>query len=118
MKLHRHSIIAQDIVRRKDGCVYHGQNSDAHEDMKWEVYKFFKKRGYRVYTECVFKDGKRADVFVLELALIVEIETNQHPDNIKKKKANYDYSWLSQVVVLDPTKPEDLWETLESQVIF
>ena len=74
--------------------------------MKYQVFKWAKKEGHICHTEVRFKDGKRADIVIVTdyNIFIVEVETNQKPENIAKKKATYNYSWLDYVAVIDPNK--------------
>ena len=103
--------LTQDLeVSQKKNCfIYHKANTEAHEDRKYEVFKWAMKKGYNVITEARFKDGKRADIVIDTRynTFIVEVETNQKPENIAKKKANYSYSWLDYVAVIDPKKKWD-----------
>ena len=95
-----------ELHQKKDCFIYHRSNTEAHEDRKYEVFKWAKKKGYSVLTEVRFKDGKRADIVIVTdyNIFIVEVETNQKPENIAKKKATYDYSWLDYDAVIDPNK--------------
>ena len=95
-----------EVQQKKDCFIYHRANTEAHEDKKYEVFKWAKQQGYTVHTEVRFKDGKRADIVIDtgDNIFIVEVETNQKPENIAKKKATYNYSWLDYVAVIDPKK--------------
>lgn len=94
--------------KTKFGCIYHCQNTEAHEDRKWEVYKWAIRKGYKVITEARFSTQKRADLLIITdyNSFVVEVETNQDPKNILRKKNLYRmYDWLDYVAVIDPAKP-------------
>lgn len=111
------SMVHNDLkVSSHRGCfIYHTVKRDpngthkAHERMKFEVFAWARDMGYEVITEARFKDGKRADVVIISdfNAWIVEIETNQDPKNIEKKKATYQYDWVDYIAVIDPSKEFD-----------
>lgn len=102
---HRWTVLRDLKHTQHRNCfIYHAGNSEAHEGMKFEVFKWAKKQGYLVVVEARFNDGKRADILIVDTAQIVEIETNQNRENIKKKRKAYNYRWLEDVVILDPSK--------------
>jgi hypothetical protein len=94
--------------KTKFGCIYHCKNTDEHENLKWEVYKWAIRKGYKVITEARMSTQKVADLLIITdyNAFIVEVETNQDPKNVQRKKYIYRmYDWLDYVAVIDPAKP-------------
>jgi len=64
------------------GCFrYFPNNTDAHENIKFEVYKRLIKSGFKVWTEAIFKSGKRADIVAIRngWGYIIEVETPKTP---------------------------------------
>lgn len=65
-------------------------NTFAHEHKKFEVYWMLKCLGYEVVTEAEFR-GKnaRADLFVLDDCVAIEIIESEKKDSIEKKRKIY-----------------------------
>jgi len=95
-------------LQKKNCFIYHKANTRDHELLKCAVFMWAIDMGYDVITECRFKNGKRADVVIFPTGMspfVVEIETNQDPKNIEKKKKDYAFEWVDYVAVIDPSKP-------------
>ena len=65
------------------------KDSEAHEDMKWEICKQLAKEGKHYITEAIFLNGQRADILVLDDLKIVEILGSETPEQCKKKVESY-----------------------------
>ena len=49
----------QDRVGNKEGSVkYYPNNTRSHENTKWQIATKLKDNGYKIWTECRFKDKK------------------------------------------------------------
>lgn len=74
-------------------CHYHKQNTDAHEDTKWMVFKELRRQGYDVLTEAIFANGKgRADIVAFYPgghAVIVEILQSETDEMFEAKAKKY-----------------------------
>lgn len=66
-----------------------GVFDDEHEDFKYEVYKELRKRDIDVITEAVFKRGGRADLFLPQHSLAIEILSSEKDENIDIKATRY-----------------------------
>ncbi len=72
------------------GCFrYHRNNSDAHERMKFEVYKERMDMGHAVITEAIFKNGRRGDVVDLTTQTIIEILCSETEEEAREKTKDY-----------------------------
>ncbi|MFW6173350.1 MAG: hypothetical protein ACOC5T_06355 [Elusimicrobiota bacterium] len=75
---------------------YHKQNTDEHEDTKYEIFKKLRKQGYDCWTEVIFENGYRADIVAIKEGngWIVEVETPKSSlafldEKMNDKKKNY-----------------------------
>ncbi|MFQ5786402.1 MAG: hypothetical protein ACE5H1_00310 [Thermodesulfobacteriota bacterium] len=97
--------------QRHINCIrINSHNTKRHEQKKLDVASYCLQQGWHFICEAEFKDGKRADVVILDIGLIVEIETDLA--NWEKKKEEYKYPFIERVVVIDPNrkfKVEMLW---------
>ena len=86
-------IYYQDRIGNKEGFIkYYPNNTDKHEDIKWNICKKLKKEQYEVYTECRFKNNKgRADIIAIKnrIGYIIEIANNEKEKSIASKKEKY-----------------------------
>lgn len=90
-------------IRRSNRCgdkrnyfKYHCQNTDEHENTKFEIFKKLIKEGFTVYTEAIFESGYRADIVAIKdgVGNIIEIETPKSSldfleKKMEEKKENY-----------------------------
>jgi hypothetical protein len=84
-------------------------NSIEHELRKFEVCYFLKKLNLAYYTECIFRDGKgRADIYVVEKNLALEILESESEIRFNEKKVNYP----CRVIGIKPDTKLDL-DTIE-----
>ncbi len=70
---------------------YHKNNSDEHENTKFEIFKKLINQNYDVWTETIFIDGYRADILAIKdgKGYIVEIETKHSDERMLDKQKNY-----------------------------
>lgn len=71
---------------------YCKNNTEAHEDLKFKVFKELIKRRHIAYTEVEFKQGCRADVVSFDEkgnGFIFEVVNTESEDSIKNKINTY-----------------------------
>jgi hypothetical protein len=74
----------------KQNTIRIGDNeSKEHAIRKCEVCHKLLELGKRFYTECVFKNGLRADIYVLDDDLAIEIQKSEPDESIEKKRRKY-----------------------------
>jgi len=75
---------------------YHKNNSDEHEDTKYQVYKKLIKTGYDVWVEPIFNDGNRADIVAIKdgKGYIVEILHSESEESYNLKKNKYPQEFM------------------------
>lgn len=85
-----------NLVRYTNRCgskvncfIYHPQNSDEHEDMKFQVFKQLRKWGHDVLVEPIFINGKRADILDITEGVIFEIFFTETVEELAKKVESY-----------------------------
>src|SRR3972149_2446484 len=72
------------------GCVrYFPNNTDAHEDTKWEICKFLARAGREFITEAIFEKGGRADIFVLDKGIVIEVLESETEEQFREKTKKY-----------------------------
>ena len=77
-------------MRGKRNAVYIGDNEGrAHALKKAEICHRLKQLDREFYTEAMFKNNKRADVFVLDDCLAIEVIDSEGMDSIKEKAKEY-----------------------------
>ena len=64
-------------------------NTLEHELAKAKVAYEWKKDGYMVITEAIFKNGSRADVFIPEKFLVIEVLASESEKEALIKTAKY-----------------------------
>jgi len=64
-------------------------NTLEHEMKKLEVCFELKSTDQQFLTECRFKNGKRADVFILDTAEVIEIVHSEPEESIVRKSNEY-----------------------------
>lgn len=72
--------------------------SFTHIWMKSEICKKLQAEGKQFVTEAIFKTGGRADIFVLDDFLVIEIAKSEKPESIERKKALYPRGVQMQVI--------------------
>jgi len=84
----------------KPNCVrLNSRNTDAHELLKYLVCRQLNKEGKTFYTEIVFLNGQRADIFVPEDFKCIEIlGTETREQCLEKTK---DYPEAFEIVMVD-----------------
>jgi len=83
---------------------YYPNNTDAHEDMKFQVFKYYRKLGMDVLVEPTFTEGRgRADILVLEKELIVEILGSETEKMLAEKTPKYPGCF--EIIHIDANKP-------------
>lgn len=70
---------------------YWVSNSDEHENVKWEIFKYLRKQGYDMLTEAEFVSGGRADLVAISPTgegYIIEVLHTESDErfNLKVKK--------------------------------
>lgn len=63
--------------------------SFAHARRIFEVCWLLNAKGYKFYTEAYFKNGGRADIFILNPQVAIEIMESESQESIEAKKTNY-----------------------------
>lgn len=73
------------------GCVRIHHNTDQHEDTKYFITKFLVRAGHKVITEAIFEDpfSGRADIFVLDKNIIIEVLKSEKIEDCKEKVKKY-----------------------------
>ena len=84
-------IYYQDRVGNKEGYVkIYSNNNYIHERVKFQICYKLKEQGYKIYTECRFKDNQgRADLVAIKngFGYIIEIMTSE--SDLKHKTFKY-----------------------------
>jgi len=68
---------------------YGANNTDEHEDMKFQVFKQLRKWGHDVLTEAIFENGKRADIIDIDEGIIYEVTHTETEKMLEEKIENY-----------------------------
>lgn len=77
-------------------------NTDRHERTKYEVYRYLRKLGYHIITEAKFEpNGCRADLYILDSDVCIEILESEKPQDCLDKVENYP---VSQTIMLETKK--------------
>ncbi len=93
---------------------YYPNNTDKHENIKFEVFKRLINKGFSIWTEAIFeRSNKRADIVAIKdgKGYIIEIETPKTPkktQEIANQKARI-YPNDFNVIIINTNKynPED-----------
>lgn len=89
------NIYYQDRVGNKEGFIkVYANNSYEHEVVKFKVALKLKKEGYKIYSECRFKNNQgRADLVVIKngFGYIIEVMTSEK--DLKHKKFKYPHAF-------------------------
>ena len=105
------NIYYQDRVGNKEGYIkYYRNNTDEHEDTKWEIVKYLKQGLYDVYTECRFRDTRgRADIVAIRngSGYIIEVVNTETEKSIEEKKKKYPQEFKLIVVNSKRFKKEE-----------
>jgi len=80
-------------------------NTDEHEDTKYKVFRWLRKKGYTVMTEVIFNNGKRADVLDITNGVVYEILKSETLKECKEKVKAYPNEL--EVRYVDANKPFD-----------
>ena len=75
---------------------YFPNNSDEHEDKKFEIFKRLRKEGHDVLVEPIFHDEGRCDVLDLTDGVIYEVIHTEKEADVKKK--NYPGCFMIEIV--------------------
>lgn len=71
-------------------CKYNSGNTNQHEDYRWELFKYLRRRGKDVICEGKFTGERgRADLIVLDDSLIIEIVCSESDESILNKQIKY-----------------------------
>ena len=68
---------------------YNYKNTKAHEIKKLEVCMELTEQGHKLLTECLFKNGSRADIYDLDDGVAIEIVASETDKSIKNKEQKY-----------------------------
>jgi RecB family endonuclease NucS len=86
---------------------YFSNNTDLHEITKFRVFMELIKRGYKVFTEVEFKEGKgRADIVCFDSkgnGYIIEIVNSEGQESINEKYDKYPIDF--EIIVIHCNKP-------------
>ena len=85
------NIYYQDRVGNKEGYVkIYPNNTYIHEKVKFEIALKLKKEGWKIYTECRFKEHQgRADIIAIKDGVGYIIEVMKSEKDLKHKKFKY-----------------------------
>lgn len=87
-----------------NGCFrYFPNNTDEHEDMKYQVYKALMKKGHEVIVEAIFETGDRANILDCSTGVIYEIIKSEKEKDCLIKSQKYPKE--CEVVIIDANKP-------------
>ena len=92
---------------------YFPNNTDKHEDIKYQLYKRLIRVGFKVWTEAIFNSGKRADIVAIRngRGYVIEVETPKSPKISKEilEQKSKIYPDQFDVIVVNTNKynPED-----------
>lgn len=67
----------------------HGQNSYAHEKLKFDIVYLLRKNKVNIATEVEFKNGGRCDIIDLDNAVVYEILNTESLQDFEEKKFSY-----------------------------
>ncbi len=74
-------------------------NTPSHERLKFEAALFLRQvRGFEILTEAIFTNGKRADIYIPFLDMVIEILGTEKPQDCLDKVKTYP---VSQVIMLE-----------------
>ena len=65
------------------------QNSLEHEVEKFKVCYQLAKEGKEFYTEAITTFGLKADIFVLDTGIAIEIKKSENKESIEEKRKKY-----------------------------
>ena len=68
---------------------FYNSESLTHIEVKLWLCYYLKEKGHFFITECCFKKGGRADIYLLNLNLAIEIVCSEKEKNIIIKKTKY-----------------------------
>jgi len=97
-------------TRWSKGCNFSPGNSDEHEDAKWELYKYARRKKWMVGTEVEFVQGGRADLYLPEFDLAVEVVYSESLGSIKEKEGVYP---VEEIRVFDAKVKDGFVERVE-----
>lgn len=73
-----------------NACNFNSGCTDAHEDLKWRLFKEFRRAGMDVVTEAKFKNGEgRCDLLVLDSMDIYEVVESENDASLQEKASRY-----------------------------
>ena len=79
----------------KRNAVYvNGNEGKLHALKKADICHELRKRDMEFYTECIFKNKKRADILVLDSAKIIEVLSSEKIEDAVLKKEFYPFPIL------------------------
>jgi len=82
--LDRHAKIHRNCVKTSPG------ETDGHARIKFEISRALQEMGIEYVTEAIFKDRKgRADIFVLDNCMAIEIVGTETAESIEMKMKKY-----------------------------
>jgi len=93
---HRHNA-------RRNVIYLNTHNSLEHELKKTEVCYFLKKQGIEFYTEAELIGAGRADIFVVDIPVAIEIVKTEPPESIIEKSRSYP----CRIIPIKTTQPWD-----------
>lgn len=92
------SIYYQDRIGNKEGFIkIYPNNSHEHERVKFEIALKLKKEGWKVYSECRFKNNQgRADLVAIRngMGCIIEVMTSEKDLGHKRFKYPHEFNLI------------------------
>ena len=73
--------------------------SKKHQDTKKFYCSFIEKSDKAFVTEAIFKNGLKADIFVLDDFRVIEIANTEKEESLERKRAEYESLGLKMEVV-------------------
>ena len=92
------NIYYQDRVGNKEGFIkIYANNTEEHEKVKFEIGLKLKKEGWKIYSECRFKNNKgRADLIAIRngMGYIIEVMTSEKELGHKRFKYPHEFTLI------------------------
>jgi len=94
---------------------YHKNNTENHENVKYLIYKKLIDHGWDVWTECIFNNGSRADIFAIKgkRARIIEIETKKSEKELSEKMITKEKNYPKEIEIEVIMANKFVYEELE-----
>jgi len=92
--------------------IYYPNNTDLHEDTKFEVFKELRKKGYDVLVEPIFINNGRADILDITRGIIFEVIKSETIEMLEEKKKKYPPNLEVRIVDANKKRREEILENV------